>query len=72
MLDSFQSSYFYPIEVCDQNRYYVDGISSYKTVALSIIDVHHLLHFLGTTLFIYVVTIPINNIGNQIYANIYK
>ena len=38
LLDSFQTSYFYPSEVFAQNRDPVYGISASKVVALSIIN----------------------------------
>ena len=64
LLDSIKASYFFPSEVCDQNRDTMNGISASKAVVLSIINAHYLLHFLGTMLFICVVTIPFKNIVN--------
>ena len=56
------------MEVCDQNIYNVNGISASKEVALSIINVHYLLHFIVEMLFISVVTITIKNLVNLISA----
>ena len=64
LLDIFQAYYFYPRELCDKNIDHVNGISTSKLVALSIINVHDLLHFFSEMLFICVLTIPIKNIVN--------
>ena len=61
-LDSFQESYFYPRNVCDHNRELLNGTSAYKAVNLSITNANQLPHFIGTLIFICVVTISIKNI----------
>ena len=69
---SFQESYFSPSEVFDQNRYPLNKINDSKAVTLSIVNFCYLLFFLGTMLFICVVTIPINNIFDLISATLYE
>ena len=60
----FQSSYFSPSQVCDKNIDHVNGISDSKAVDLSIINSFCLLRFIGTMLFICMVTIFIKTIVN--------
>ena len=56
--------------MCDQNRDPVNDIIAQKSIYLSIINVHCLLHFLGAMLFICVVNIPIKDIVNLISATL--
>ena len=70
LLDIFQASYFYSSGLCGHNRYPANGISDSKAIALSIINAHYFLHFIGTMIFVCMVTIPINNIANLISATI--
>ena len=64
-LTIFPESYPSPNGVCGQNRDPLNSISASKAVALSMININYLLHFLGKILFTCVVTIPIKNISNQ-------
>ena len=47
----------------------MNGVSASKSVALSKINVHYLLHFLGEMFLIFVVVISIQNIINLITDN---
>ena len=66
--DILQPSYCYTIDACDYNKDSVNRTSASKPVYLSIINAHYLLHFIGAIIFICMVTIPIENSVNIIYA----